>query len=137
MWAWPYEMEGEFGGVRPTGAEQAVDFPSDSKLGQPGPEASASADPKGQNTTICAVAVNAKLTKAQAQRLAIMAQDGLARAIRPAHAPSDGDVVFALATGARDLPIPEALSLTRLGTLAGDCLARAIARGVHAASERA
>ena len=129
FWAAPYEVDGEFGGRGlPPKAAPAADFPPDSKLGQPSPR---------QNTTICAVAVNAALTKSDAKRLAIMAQDGLARAIRPAHATTDGDVVFALATGARDLAAPESLTLARLGSIAADCLSRAIARGVHAAEEGA
>jgi L-aminopeptidase/D-esterase-like protein len=130
FWAWPNEIEDEFGGIRPEGAVSAADFPPDTKVGTATEE-----DPAGQNTTICAVAVNARLTKMEAKRLAIMAQDGLARAIRPAHAPTDGDVVFALATGEKELPAPQSLSLTRLGTLAADCLARAIARGVYEAAQ--
>ena len=73
--------------------------------------------------------------EAQAQRLAIMAQDGFARAIRPVHTPFDGDVVFALSTGHRPLGDAAELTLTRLGSLAADCLARAIARGVFEASK--
>jgi len=80
------------------------------------------------------VATNARLDKGSAQRLAMMAQDGLARSIRPVHTPHDGDTVFAIATGTHDLAV-DALSLGELGTLAADCLARAVARGVyHAAS---
>ncbi len=125
FWAWPYELNGEFGNRRPAGdVAPAQEFPPDTKLG------SATAR---TNTTICAVAVNAKLSKAQAKRLAIMAQDGLARAIRPVHAPTDGDVVFALGTGVKELPDPQLLTLTRLGSIAADCLARAIARGVYGA----
>ncbi|MGH6972086.1 MAG: P1 family peptidase, partial [Caulobacteraceae bacterium] len=86
------------------------------------------------NTTIACVATDAALTPAEAKRLAIMAQDGLARAIRPAHAPFDGDVVFALATGEKPLPERRPLSVARLGALAADCLARAIARGVYEAT---
>ncbi|HCB32005.1 MAG TPA: peptidase T4, partial [Deltaproteobacteria bacterium] len=51
------------------------------------------------NTTLCVVATDAALTKAQSQRVAIMAQDGFARAIRPVHTPFDGDTIFVLATG--------------------------------------
>ena len=69
----------------------------------------------------------------QARRVAVMAQDGLARAIRPAHAPFDGDVVFALSTARRELPEPAAYTVARIGQAAADCLARAVARGVHAA----
>ena len=63
-----------------------------------------------------------------------MAQDGLARAIRPAHAPFDGDVVFALSTAQAPLAEPRDRTLARIGALAADCLARAIARGVYEAT---
>ncbi|GGN01651.1 hydrolase [Thermus composti] len=82
----------------------------------------------GQNTTLAVVATDAPLTKAQAKRLAIMAHDGLARALRPAHTPLDGDAVFALALG--DGRGVEPMGLLRLGAYAADALARAIARGV-------
>jgi len=84
----------------------------------------------GANTTIAVVATDADLTKAEARRLAIMAADGMARAIKPVHTPFDGDTVIALATGARPLPEPRALHLGITGELAADCLARAIGRGV-------
>ncbi|MBN8534491.1 MAG: P1 family peptidase [Rhizobiales bacterium] len=84
-------------------------------------------------TTIGAVITDARLTKSQAKRLAIMAQDGLARAIRPAHAPMDGDTIFAASTGEKPLDEPM-MNLTELGMLAGDCVARAIARGIHEAT---
>ena len=73
------------------------------------------------------------LTKAQAKRLAVMAQTGFARAIHPVHTPLDGDVVFAVSTGRKPLGDP-VLGLTVLGTLAADCLARAVARGVYEAT---
>jgi L-aminopeptidase/D-esterase-like protein len=125
FWAAPFELDGEFGGV-PLGDTRAA--PDDWGLAKRNPAA-------GENTTIACVATDAVLTPAQAKRLAIMAQDGLARAIRPAHAPFDGDVVFALATGRRLLP-PDAADfvLARLGALAADTLARAIARGVFEAT---
>jgi L-aminopeptidase/D-esterase-like protein len=86
-----------------------------------------------QNTTIAIVATDAVLTKSQAKRMAIMAQDGVARALRPIHAAQDGDVVFAAATGAsgRETDI---FSLTGIGAAAADCLARAIARAVYEAT---
>jgi L-aminopeptidase/D-esterase-like protein len=84
------------------------------------------------NTTIAAVATDAALDKAGCRRLAIMAQDGLARAIRPVHTPFDGDTVFSLSTGAG--PTVEPAMLTRLGSAAADCLARAVMRAVLAAS---
>jgi len=85
----------------------------------------------GGNTTIAVVATGAALDKGGCRRLAIMAQDGLARAIRPLHTPFDGDTVFALSTGAGPVPAPE--QLLRLGSAAADCLARAVMRGLTAA----
>jgi L-aminopeptidase/D-esterase-like protein len=85
----------------------------------------------GANTTIAVVATDAALDKGGCRRLAIMAQDGLARAIRPGHTPFDGDTVFALATGTGAMVEPAAL--TRLGSAAADCLARAVMRAVLAA----
>jgi L-aminopeptidase/D-esterase-like protein len=85
----------------------------------------------GANTTIALVATDAPLDKDACRRLAIMAQDGLARAIRPAHTPFDGDTVFALSTGVGPTKTPELLA--RLGNAAADCLSRAIMRAVIAA----
>jgi L-aminopeptidase/D-esterase-like protein len=82
----------------------------------------------GANTTIAVVATDAALDKAACRRLAMMAQDGLARAIRPTHTPYDGDTVFAVATGTGATAPPE--RLLRLGAAAADCLARAIMRAV-------
>ena len=76
------------------------------------------------------------LTKAQAKRLAVMAQTGLARAIYPVHTPLDGDVVFAVSTGRKPLADPM-LGLTALGTAAANCVARAIARAVYEATRAA
>ena len=67
----------------------------------------------GTNTTIGVVATNATLTKAQAQRLATSAHDGLARSIRPVHTTLDGDTLFAMATGAEGAP-PDLMLLTTL-----------------------
>jgi len=86
----------------------------------------------GTSTTIALVATDAALTKPQAKRLAIMANDGLARAILPAHAPMDGDTVFAAATGAR--PLESDYDLTEIGQAATIALARAVARGVYEAT---
>lgn len=82
----------------------------------------------GQNTTLAVVATDAPLSKAQAKRLAIMAQDGIARAIRPAHTPLDGDLVFALALGEGKGVAP--YTLLRLGAYAADAVTRAILRAV-------
>jgi L-aminopeptidase/D-esterase-like protein len=125
FWAWPFEQDGEFGGVRPRTDRPSPD-PDDWGLAKANPALRA-------NTTIAVVATDASLTSAQCRRLAVMAQDGLARAVRPAHAPFDGDVVFALSTGRRPLPDPVPLSLSVLGERAATCLARAIARGVYEA----
>jgi L-aminopeptidase/D-esterase-like protein len=84
----------------------------------------------GANTTIAVVATDARLGKAEAKRLAIMAADGLAIAIRPLHTPFDGDTVFAAATGLRELEGPRAPSLARLGEVAALTLARAAGRAI-------
>jgi L-aminopeptidase/D-esterase-like protein len=88
-------------------------------------------DAVGGNTTIAVVATDATLDKGGCRRLAIMAQSGLARAIRPLHTPFDGDCVFALATGAGPPVAPELV--LRLGAAAADCLARAVMRALTAA----
>jgi len=85
-----------------------------------------------QSTTLVVVATDAKLSKAQARRLAVMAQDGLARAVHPVHTGLDGDIVFATATGHRPLDNP-LFDLTAIGTAAAHVVARAIARGVFEA----
>ena len=121
FWAAPFELDREFGGL---GLPQTL------------PARALDAVTKGsprENTTLVVVATDAILNKAQAKRLAVMAQSGLSRAIYPVHSPLDGDVVFAAATGR--LPLGDAtLGLTALGTLAANVVARAIARGVHAAA---
>ena len=86
-----------------------------------------------ENTTIALVATDAILTKAQAKRLAIVAHDGLARAIYPVHTPLDGDIVFAAATGKRPLADP-IYAFAELGAVAANVLARAVARGVYEAT---
>ncbi len=94
-------------------------------LRQPAPAA-----PPGEHTTIGVVATNAALDKAQLGIVARMAHDGLARAVRPAHTPVDGDAIFALSTGGAANPT----SLLRIGALAADVTAEAIVRAVRAAS---
>ena len=124
LWAWAFEQNGEMGRQHaPRSGAVASGLPDDLKR----PAAAAS------NTTIAIVAVNAVLTPAQAKRVAIMAQDGLARAIRPVHTPFDGDTVFVVATGKRELRDPVIAEVATIGTLAADCLARAIGRGVFEA----
>ena len=123
-WAWPYEINGEFGGARPPAsyAADAEDW---------GP---AKRNPRsGENTTIACIATDVALTPGQAERVAQMALAGMARAIRPVFAPFDGDVVFVLSTAKQALPDPGPFHIARLGELAANTLARAIARGVHLA----
>ncbi len=124
LWAWPFEQDGEMGWqLPPRGGTVGMDFPDDLK--RP-PQA-------GANTTIAVVATNAVLTPAQTKRVAIMAQDGMARALRPVHTPVDGDVVFAMATGQKLLSEPALIQVALLGSMAADCLARAIGRAVFEA----
>lgn len=120
FWAAPFERDAEFGGL---GLPPTI-HPDALRLRIKG---------RTPATTIAVVATDAALTKAQAKRLAVAAHDGLARALRPAHAPLDGDTVFAAATGA--VPLIDGLgSLTDLCALAADTLARAIARAVFEAT---
>jgi L-aminopeptidase/D-esterase-like protein len=86
-------------------------------------------DAFGRNSTIGVVATNAQLTKAQATKMAQMAQDGFARAISPVHSPLDGDTIFALATGSR----PGPADMMTVGALAADVMSDAILRAVRAA----
>ena len=83
----------------------------------------------GANTTIGVVATNARLTKEQANKLASVAHDGIAMAVRPAHTMSDGDTIFALATGT----VEADAGMTHIGAAATLCVARAIVRGVRKA----
>jgi D-aminopeptidase len=120
FWAAPFERDKEFGG-----------------LGWPDRLTEADLAPRLKTTphtatTIGIVVTDALLSKAEAKRLAIMAHDGLARAILPTHAPLDGDTIFAAATGARALKDP-AHDLAELGHAATLVMARAIARGVFEA----
>ncbi len=121
FWAAPFEQNAEFGG-----------------LGLPNPFPTGALEPRTKitaraNTTLVVVATDAMLSKAQAKRLAIMAQTGLSRAIYPVHTPLDGDVVFAVSTARKPLD-DQMLALTKLGALAANVVARAIARGVFKAS---
>jgi L-aminopeptidase/D-esterase-like protein len=124
FWAAPYEIDAEFGGL---GAGDLKAAPDDWGLAKP------TAGVRTE-TTIACVATDLDLTPAEARRVAIMAQDGLARALRPVHAPFDGDVVFVLATARRAPREPGAMMVARAGALAADCLARAVARAVYEAT---
>ncbi len=120
LWSWALEQDGELGGQQPA-------VPT-----WPDREPPAGSRP-GTNTTIGVVAINLVLTKAEARRIAIMAHDGLARAIRPVHTPFDGDTIFVLSTGRLPLGAPAPSRVARLGSFAADCVARAIGRAVYEA----
>jgi L-aminopeptidase/D-esterase-like protein len=120
FWAAPFERDNEFAGI-----------------GMPSTfgETDTALRIKGLNltsTTIGAVVTDGALTKAQTHRLAVMAHDGLARAILPAHLPADGDTVFSAATGEKTLESSaDYMELCHLATLV---MARAVARGIYHAS---
>jgi L-aminopeptidase/D-esterase-like protein len=124
FWAAPFEVDGEYGG---RGLPPSF-TPDMLKMRLKG----ASAATPAENTTLAVVVTDANLTKPQAKRLAMIAQTGFARAIYPVHAPMDGDVVFTAATGEK--PIDPLVGLTELGMVAANVVARAIARGVFAAT---
>ena len=124
FWAAPFEMDGEYGG---RGLPSSFTPKMLAARIKGGPAATA-----GENTTIAAVVTDAILTKAQAKRLAMIAQTGMARAIYPVHAPTDGDTVFAAATCEKQ--IDPVFGMTELGMVAANALARAIARGVFMAT---
>jgi L-aminopeptidase/D-esterase-like protein len=127
-WEIGREIAGEFGAA----GRRAVRLPA-------GPPPSA-----GRNTTIGVVATDAALTRVQALKVAQMAHDGLARAVRPAHTLFDGDTIFALALGRRPLPetpgffaAAQAQAVTDIGHAAADCVARSIVHAVLRAASGA
>lgn len=120
FFAAPFEIGSEFGGLGPDPA---------SGLGLQLESRKTVAMSPRENTTIAIVATDAMLTKAECARVAIAAHDGIGRATVPAHTPFDGDLVFALSTGSR----PQG-DVSLIGHAASLCLARAIARAVHAAT---
>lgn len=126
--AYPWEIDGEFGNIAADySAASAVPFPQMSRLAMAGKLEA------GGNTTIGVVATNAELTASECQRVAMMAQDGIARAVRPAHTPFDGDTIFAVSTGGGpDMPEEQrAYMVAMIGSAMADCVARAIAKGVY------
>ena len=128
FWAWAFEIDREFGGSGP---------PLSMDLSDPAPDESRLLAlgrlQAGANTTLGVVACNADLTTVECKRVAMMAQDGIARAVRPAHTPFDGDTIFALASGAVgvDPKYQRAAHIGRIGSAAADCLTRAIGRAVY------
>ena len=121
FWAAPWEEGAEFGGLGPAPRARHP-------AGAPLPRKR-----MGEATTLAIVATDAVLTQTQAQRMAIAAHDGMARAIVPSHTPLDGDLVFAAATGAYPLSDP-VTDTFQLGHAAATCLARAIARAIYHAT---
>jgi L-aminopeptidase/D-esterase-like protein len=131
FWAAPYEQAGEFGGLKPPATGQGdidLGLAAESRIAMPHP---------GGHTCIGVVATNAALDKTALRHVAGMAHDGLARAIRPVHTPFDGDTLFAMATaGWQDAAVTDAARpwlIARVGSIAADCVARAVARGLWAA----
>jgi D-aminopeptidase len=120
FWAAPWEVGAEFGGLGMTSPASSGALRVRVKGDRPA-------------TTIACVVTDAVITKAQAHRLAVMANDGLSHAIRPAHASFDGDTVFFAGTGQKPLGQNATRDITEIGTVAADCLARAVARGVYEA----
>ena len=128
LWGAAFEMDGEAGGAGPDpNPAETRPYRSDKAA------AMGARIGEGTNTTIAIVATDAALSKAECQRIAIAAHDGIARAIVPAHTPMDGDLVFAVSTGARGGDA----DLFDLGVAASHCLTRAIMRAVHAATPAA
>lgn len=127
FWAAPLELNQELGGLGTDGLAAAPEDYGRALRRPPPPRT---------NTTIACVATDVSLSRVEAQRVAIMAQDGLARALRPVHAPFDGDVVFVISTSQRAAPeeYSRPLLATRIGAMAADVLARSIARAVYAAT---
>ncbi len=124
FWAAPFEVDGEYGGR----GLPAQFTPGMLAMRIKGGSAATAVE----NTSLAVVVTDASLSKAQAKRLAMVAQTGMARAIYPVHLPLDGDVVFAAATGVK--PVEPLVGLSELGMVAGNVLARAIARGVYHAT---
>ena len=117
FWAAPWELDGEFGGLGLPATFPASHDPMPGKR-------------LGEATTIAIVATDAAMSKAEVQRMATAAHDGMARAIVPSHTPYDGDLVFGVATGSRPITNPHADPFT-IGHAASAVLARAIARAVY------
>lgn len=124
FWAGPWEVGSEFGGLGPCPEKPALDETFRSK---------AEALSQLKNTTIAIVATDIAFDQAQLTRIATAAQDGLARALAPSHTLADGDLVFAVSTGARDV-ISDYSDSYAVGHAAAICLSRAIARGVYEAT---
>ncbi len=125
FWAGAFEIGNEFGGLGASGKRVAGEDWGQTKV-NPAPRT---------NTTIACIATDVELDSDQMKRVTMMAQDGLSRAIRPIHSPFDGDVVFGFSTARQKMKGPSAdFTVARIGSIAADVLARAVARGVYEAS---
>lgn len=126
FWAAPLEIGKEFGGLGPSDAHVATEDWGLLVKRNPSPRT---------NTTIACIATDVELDVNEVKRVAMMAQDGFARAIRPIHSPFDGDVVFALSTARRKVEGPSReYAVARIGSVAADVLARAVARAIYEAT---
>jgi L-aminopeptidase/D-esterase-like protein len=131
LWAAPYEIDGEFGGA----GEVSFTLDARSRSLKEGTKADVGSEPAaGRNTTLGVVATDLALTPAAAKRVAMMAADGMARALRPVHTPFDGDIVFAISSAPPGAGEPQPAALAELGANAADVMARAVARGVFEAA---
>ena len=120
LWAHAFEKNGEYGSTGPyDGPFPVPDNVSYEML-------------TGTNTTIGVIATDMELTRGQAQRVAIMAHDGYARAIAPIHTPYDGDTIFVISTAKRQMDNP-LVDVAKLGIAAATAMTRAIGRGVYEA----
>ncbi len=125
FWAGPFEIGNEFGGLGPSASRVSGEDWGLTKA-NPSPRT---------NTTIACIATDVDLDIDQMKRVTMMAQDGLARAIRPIHSPFDGDVVFGLSTAKQKMTGAMAeFSVARIGSIAADVLSRAVARGIYEAT---
>ena len=125
FWSGAFEIGNEFGGLGASAKRVVGEDWGQTKVN---PAARA-------NTTIACIATDVDLDIDQMKRVTMMAQDGLARAIRPIHSPFDGDVVFGLSTAKQKIKGPSAdFTVTRIGSIAADVLSRAVARGVYEAT---
>ncbi len=154
FWAAPFERDDEFGGLgfasmmqsNPLQMPAAKPLPATAETGTDRSDSNNRQNTNRQNTnrqntTLVIVATDANLNVSQLKRMAVASQDGLARAIYPAHTPMDGDVVFALSTthGYVDKQKAEVTAAQQLviGHAASACVSRAIARAVFEASPQA
>lgn len=122
FWAWDCEMGGEYGGRKPP-TDYTPTNADDTKL--------EFLRARGASTVIGVVATDAKLSHAELRRFAIMAQDGIALAVRPSHTPMDGDTLFAISTENKPIDSPRVVSLSELGAAAARCVARALSKGIY------